>query len=576
MPTQFAQYEVAEIPLGLEVGDDSNFVDVIFTDPVGLERCVPAFIVDGEWRVRYSSDVVGRHRYESCDSRGAPRPTANGELDVILGRNPQGLFSHGPLRVATDRRHFEHVDGTPFLWLADTWWHGFAQRLSDAEFRNLATKRSAQGFSVVQIVAGLYPEMEPFAPEGRSNSGWVWHEGFTAPNLAWFHEADRRIRTLVEQDLVPCIFGSWANYLMAMDTSNMLRHWREMIARWGAYPVVWCLAGEPPGGWAHNGEFWNLVKAHVSDWNDIKRFPFIASLVGNEVFVSSLEELQCRVRSSIEEYVSETLNRLNKVARGVRELEPFGRPITIHSDAGVDPWLAVKDESAVDFWLQQTGHAPRDIVAKSVRAMKSTIAHIPTKPAINGEVCYEGIAGLYWHDTQRFLFWSHLLSGAAGHTYGAHGVWAFNTPEFPGFRSGRALYWKDAKEFLGAAHVGIGRKILSELAWYEFRPHPEWVAPHCDTEDPYLPYAAGIEGGVRLFYFPSTVLSAELVGDEIRLQQLGDCPWRAQAIDPRTGYREQEFLVKPEADGTAVVERGAVEAALPSPEDWLLLLIPET
>ena len=24
----------------------------------------------------------------------------------------------------------------------------------------------------------------------------------------------------------------------------MKKHWRYLIARWGAYPVVWCLAGE--------------------------------------------------------------------------------------------------------------------------------------------------------------------------------------------------------------------------------------------------------------------------------------------------------------------------------------------
>ena len=32
----------------------------------------------------------------------------------------------------------------------------------------------------------------------------------------------------------------------------------------------------------------------------------------------------------------------------------------------------------------------------------------------------------------RCLFWSHLLSGTAGHTYGAQGVWAFNTREYAG------------------------------------------------------------------------------------------------------------------------------------------------
>lgn len=573
MPTQVAQYEVAEIALGsASATDDSAAVDVIFTDPAGRQRRVPAFITDGEWRVRYSAELEGTHSYHTEGDGEVSLPAPNGVLDVVSHRASRGLRSHGPLRVADDQRHLEHLDGTPFLWLADTWWHGFVQRLSNEEFRDLAAKRAEQGFSVVQIVAGLYPEMEPFAPEGRSNSGWVWHQNFTAPNLAWFDEADHRIRALVERDLVPCIVGSWAYYLMHMDTAQMLRHWREMIARWSAYPVVWCLAGEPPGPWSDNEELRKMLEAHISEWADVRRFRPIANIVGNEVPVASTGELHNLINSRIEQHLSEMLKRLNEVARGARELDPFGRPVTIHSQAGGHPWLPLEDDNLVDFWLQQTGHGPRGILAHSVRAMNATLTHLPTKPAINGEACYEGISGAYWQDTQRFLFWSHLLSGAAGHTYGAHGVWAFNTPQFPGFYSGRAPYWKDAAEFLGAAHVGIGRKILAALPWQEFRPHPEWVTPHQSPEDLYLPYAAGIEGGVRLIYLPSTSLASQLISDEIRLQALGERRWRARPIDPRTGYPEPEFLIDPEPDGTAVVQRGGVDAPLPSPEDWLLLL----
>lgn len=578
MSTLVAQYEVAEISLASAAAEgDSTAVDVVFTDPVGCRRRIPAFIAGGEWRVRYSSELLGAHRYRCCGSGGRLMSGSHGVLEVIACRASGGLLSHGPLRVSTDQRHLEHIDGTPFLWLGDTWWHGFVERLSYEEFRDLAARRAGQGFSVVQIVAGLYPEMEPFAPEGRSNSGWVWHEGFSAPNLAWFDEADERIRILVKEGLVPCIVGSWASYFMHMDTAQMRRHWREMISRWGAYPVVWCLAGEPPGRWMDSEMLRDIVKVHMEDWSDVNRSRPLAKILENEASVLNPDDVEELAISEMKQDVCELLKRLNEVARSVRDLDPFARPITIHSAHGVDPWLALEDEGVVDFWLQQTGHAPRDIVAKSVRSMSGTIGHTPTKPAINGEVCYEGLAGLYWHDTQRFLFWSHLLSGAAGHTYGAHGVWAFNTPEFPGFRSGRAPYWKDATEFLGAAHVGIGRKILSELPWYEFRPHPEWVFPHSHPKDPYLSYAAGIEGGVRIIYFPSPVLGAQLFDSvKIRLQKLGDCRWRAHPIDPRTGDREQEFLINPESDGTADVRRGPIDAPLPSLEDWLLLLTPET
>ena len=56
-------------------------------------------------------------------------------VEPYRGQNP--LFLHGPLRVAPDRRHFEHLDETPFFWLGDTWWMGLCRRLHwPDEFQN--------------------------------------------------------------------------------------------------------------------------------------------------------------------------------------------------------------------------------------------------------------------------------------------------------------------------------------------------------------------------------------------------------------------------------------------------------
>ena len=44
--------------------------------------------------------------------------------------------------------------------------------------------------------------------------------------------------------LAPCIVGCWGYFLPLMGVAKMKKHWRNLIARWGAYPVIWCLAGE--------------------------------------------------------------------------------------------------------------------------------------------------------------------------------------------------------------------------------------------------------------------------------------------------------------------------------------------
>ena len=567
--TRVARFDVAEIPLGASTSVDmSPTVDVMFTDPTGHERRVPAYVTNGEWRVRYSSGIPGRHHYLSTSSTGGSLTGVEGAVEVTAQGN-----SHGPLRVASDQRHLEHADGTPFLWLADTWWHGFVERLSDAEFRELAAKRAHQGFSVVQIVAGLYPEMEPFATEGRSNNGWAWHEDFTKPNLAWFDEADRRVTELLKHDLTPCIVGSWSHYLKHMDAKQLLWHWREMIARWGAYPVVWCLVGEPPVPASEDSGLRERLERQITSQRDVERNPYFAKILpkGQNCSVSEIREI---AYSRIEQENSETLKRLNEVARGVREIEPYGRPITIHSQGvGRHPWLSLENEDLIDFWLPQSGHWNPDIVEQSVSHIKECIAHTPVKPSINGEPPYEGICGSHWQDTQRFLFWSHMLSGVAGHSYGAHGVWAFNTPEFPGFISGRAPLWKEAADFLGASHVGIGSKILRALPWYKFEPHPEWIEVFLESESPYRPYAAGMPDGIRVIYVPSVLLYPSL---ELRLRNLGKNPWRAQSVDPRTGKTERELCLNPDADGTENILGRSVNDPLPSCEDWILVLRPES
>jgi uncharacterized protein DUF4038 len=550
---QVSQYEVAEVSLGPAEGANvSASVNLVVRAPNGRERRIPAFVSRGAWRARYSSEQLGTHRYHAETSDGVVLSHPEGTIDIVESNSSAHLRSHGPVRVASDRRHLEHADGTPFLWLADTWWYGFTERLSITEFRSFAAQRAEQGFSVVQIVAGLYPETTPFQPEARSASGWVWHEDLSGPNSAWFDEADERVHALLEHDLVPCIVGSWGHFLGFMSVEQMLRHWRELIARWGAYPVVWCLAGEPSFPWGF--------------WDDETLRTLAAQ--------PTIEDTRVKMKTLHREMVSEQLRRVNDVARGVRELEPFGRPITIHSVPDVQPWENLDDDSLVDIWFLQTGHQGQTTLEPSVNAIHDALAREPSKPVINGEPSYEGIAGSSWQDMQRFFFWSHLLSGTAGHSYGAHGVWGFNTPEYPGFGSGLAPVWQEAADLPGAAQVGLGRRLLLELPWHRFEPHPDWVVPHQHVGDRLLPYAAGLEDGLRVFYFPGIALVRNSFSVmALQLHALGKKRWHAQLISPRTGVTADEFAIEPEADGTARLRCGyRGGSGLPSWEDWLLIL----
>jgi len=52
-------------------------------------------------------------------------------------------------------------------FLADTWWFGLSRRLSEKDFKDLAILRATQGFSAIQLVVGVPPEVGPEKARGK-------------------------------------------------------------------------------------------------------------------------------------------------------------------------------------------------------------------------------------------------------------------------------------------------------------------------------------------------------------------------------------------------------------------------
>ncbi|MBP7949353.1 MAG: DUF4038 domain-containing protein [Verrucomicrobiales bacterium] len=415
--------------------------DVVFTDPAGQEKTVPGFWAgDNQWKVRYASPVTGTHRYRSvcsaADDAGLNGVAGTLEIHAYTGSNP--LYRHGPIRVAADRRHFEHADGTPFFWLGDTWWKGLCKRLTWEGFQELAADRKAKGFSVMQIVCGVYPDEGVFEPRWENEAGKPYlRRDFTVVNPAYFEYADRRLKHLVDSSIVPAIVGGWGRPdcdAMAMaGVAGLKRHWRNLVARYGAYPTLWIIGGES------GGPLWT------------------------------------------------------EVAHYVHKIDPFHRPSTMHP--GDSSRNQVTDETVIDFDMLQTGHGDWEVARGAIPKLQAACARKPVMPAMIGEYCYEGHMQTAFQDVQRHVFWGAMLSGAAGHTYGAAGIWHASVDGDPGIVN---VYdfttWKEGMNFPGSTQLGLGKRLLEHYPWSRFEPHPEWVEPNV--------YAAGIPGEVRFIFQP--------------------------------------------------------------------------
>jgi len=498
--------------------------EVVFTAPNGEKKNVPGFWSgNNEWRVRYASPVIGRHRYVTICSdhsdSGLHGRTGNFEVAPYAGRNP--LFQHGPVMVAPDDRHLRHQDGTPFFWLGDTWWMGLCKRLTwPTDFQILATDRIAKGFTVIQIVAGLYPDMPQFDERGANEAGFPWEKDYRRINPAYFDGADLRIGWLVKAGLMPCIVGCWGYFLKFMGVEKMKQHWRYLVARYGAFPVVWCLAGEAT-------------------------MPYYLS-------------------KSIEEDEKEQKQGWTEIARYMKSINTFSNPITIHpTQYGREQ---IEDPTLIDFEMLQTGHSSHHSFPNTIKSLKYSMTREPPMPVLVGEVCYEGILEASREEIQRLLFWSCLLTGAAGHTYGANGVWQVNTRELPFGPSPHGTSWgetpwEDAYQLPGSRDVGIGKKFLEQYPWQQFEPHPEWIrSPASHQDEHFIPYCAGIPEKIRIIYFSPFLPLSYVTALEREVK------YQAFLFNPSTAEKYALGPVTPDEEGEWKLP------TVPIFRDWVLVL----
>lgn len=503
-------------------------VDVVFRQGE-KQWIVPAFWAGGgKWTVRFAPPAQGQYTYriECTDRANTDLNGSEQTLRVTAYKGQNTLLRHGFLAVSPDRRHFMHSDGTPFFWLGDTWWKGLCKRLTWEGFQELTANRKAKGFSVVQIVCGTYPDEGAFEPRWENEGGKPYAtKDFSVVNPAYFDFADRRIKHLVDAGIVPAIVGGWGrsdcNAMQVAGVAGVKRHWRYLVARYGAYPTVWIVGGEV----------------------DDETIP----------------------RSTASAYAKWGQGPWGEVAKYLRSIDPYRHPLTFHTTYGRRGLSG--DESVIDFDMVTGSHDGWNAASKISLALLTDAAAItPPMPVLSGETAYEGHMQNNLQDIQRHVFWMLMLSGAAGHTYGAAGVWHASVEGDPGITPVYDLTtWQEGMNYPGSTQLGLGKRLLEEYPWSHFVPHPEWVEPGS--------FAAGIPGEVRFIYQPRRGTYAWAGPIVKNLEH--DVPYHAFYFNPTNGKRYELGTVKREAKEPAQVAAGSDEfraPALPSPQDWVFVL----
>ncbi len=98
---------------------------------------------------------------------------------------------------------------------------------------------------------------------------------FTDLNPEYFEYADRRLEHLVEVGLMPALVGAWGrsdcNAMKVAGVEGLKRHWRYLVARYAACPLVLIPGGEVPGVAKYGEGDWGEVVSYLCDLDPFKR-----------------------------------------------------------------------------------------------------------------------------------------------------------------------------------------------------------------------------------------------------------------------------------------------------------------
>ena len=499
------------------------------TSENGKVQLLPAFWAGGnKWSFRYSNPVTGTFRFKTICSNSNDHGLHDqkGAIEIVPYSGKNDLLKRGTIKVTDDNRHLEHLDGTPFFWLADSWWHGMTTRFKWPEdFAELTNDRKEKGFSVIQFAIAFPCDIEPFDPRGMNKAGNPWDENWNSIRPEYFDYTDRRVEHLVEEGLLPNIVGAWGYYIKFAGAENLKKHWQYLIARYGAYPVTYTLCGESTLAWYHD---------LGTNWEEQKK-----------IFRKEWSE----------------------VAAHIQEVDPYDRLLTVHPGPNSGDFLPINEMQHIDFVMLQSGHDGYFTFQRASDAVDKAQEMYPEKPIMHGEVCFEGMGGKSLADVQRFLFWNNIMKGTAGFSYGVEGIWQFNTEEelfgvSPGGNVWGNVPWETAYQYDGSKHVGIGKKILENYEWWKLKPAQERVVNPA-TEAARTAWCAEIPGEVVMAYMfrKPTGWNNYQIGGFAPDQNYDAVFW-----DPLTGENYDDWSFETDENGIIHINDAPIK------QDWLVVI----
>ncbi|MGC9347926.1 MAG: DUF4038 domain-containing protein [Anaerolineae bacterium] len=539
------QWSVSEIALKAQDAHSwwSFPVQVTFSHAEDDAEIVVDGVWDGKdrWIVRFAMPLPGTWRWHT-HSRDPGLDGRTGELDVLPAGSQQLSCNpnyHGHIGISANGRHFEHADGTPFFLLADTLWAGNTARCGlgdnqDGPFFAYLDDRESRGFTTIlmQCMRGFGDTATETAGQ-RNEGGYPFHEDdLNRLNPAYFQALDTRMDALWLRGFAVATpitwWGKMKNCFFDLEWAKRIGAY--LMARYGAYNLLWSLSGE---------------------------------------YQYALRDCGWSVEG------------INELGEAVQMHNVYQHPVSIHPSGRTDWPEPHNVQSSGPFhsegWLDhhwlQTGQSIDRMYNIVVRCRENRDL-MPTRPVFCAESYYERQAEV---DAEggyhaRWQAWTAFLSGAAGYGYGAFGVWQFYDPDDPDGETGKDVHnvvpWQEALAFEGVGYMRHVKSLMILYPWWNLEPHREWLRvngalnPLPTADDLTPPHCAAIPNQLVIVYVPR--------GNEdqvIEVTHLDGNRYTAEWINPRDGNRIAIDSPVQDVDEWRLPERPQ-----PATEDWVMVL----
>jgi Protein of unknown function (DUF4038)/Domain of unknown function (DUF5060)/Putative collagen-binding domain of a collagenase len=405
------------------------------------------------WRVNFTPPFTGSWKYSS-QSADRKMNGKKGSFEVVAwtGEEKKAVpVRHGFIIVKKDGKQsghfFEYTDGHPFLWIGDTWWNWTDSRIHFDSFKKLVDNRAEKGFNIGQL----------FVP----GNGWgmessMLDKTYNILDTGHVKRVEEMIRYANSKGITVWIHGWWsrADLKSSVGAEKIERWWRYLIHRFGAYNVIWVLAGE----------------------------------------------------YNMNNYGGFSLDFWKELGSKIKKEDPYNRIVGVHSTppfweggAEAPQWATgsvLNQELWLDYNQSQVGHG-RYANEMIPLVVSEEYSLRPAKPIVVTEPWYEFIEGNPTGKDIRFGAWSAILSGAAGHSYGGGHVWLASVPEAPAGEGDWPLekgFERTTYDYEGAVSMKNLAGFFREVKWWNMAPHPglvmEYPQPFClaDPGEEYVLY----------------------------------------------------------------------------------------